>query len=293
MIPTSPTRPSLSRSATDALGASVYGPLAYSGFGVRKPSLPAAVQLPQSVRDAVAEPIPKEYHFELELNTVKQWNQLQNRKYAEAEAEKKRLAAEEEAEARRKEEAERRRVEADRKREAAETEAAIERVANAEREAQRREEEALEAARQEMEENQKAASLAVLAAEEEGRRLEAESKRLRDLALQDKQQAKDPPPYIPNASPPAYSAAPPSYSAAPPAYSAANPFNDGPAAAEAKGTPSPSPGPYSAMAFPPEHAPKLQQMLSHTGANMGVCRKYLEESNYDVNQAINRYWDSQ
>lgn len=262
--------------------------------------MPAAVQLPQSVRDAVAEPIPKEYDFELELSTVKQWNQLQNRKYAEAEAEKKRLAEEEEAEAKRKEEADRRRVEAERKREAAETEAAIERVAHAEREAKRQEERKLEALRQaelvrqrEMEENQKAASLAVLAAEEEGRRLEAESKRLRDLALQDKQQAKDPPPYIPTQSPPAYSAspAPPSYSAAPPAYSAANPFTDRFAAAEAKS--SPSPGPYNSMNFPPEHAPKLQQMLSHTGANMDVCRQYLQDSNYDVNQAINRYWDSQ
>ena len=146
---------------------------------MRKASLPAAVQLPQSVRDAVAEPIPKEYTFELETATVEQWNRLQNRKFAEAEAEAKRQAAEAEAEAQR-------------KREAAETEAAIERVVNAERDAQRREEEVLEAARQaemarkrEMEELQRSASLAVLAAEEEGRRLEAESKRMRELALQD------------------------------------------------------------------------------------------------------------
>ena len=192
MIPSSPERLSLSRSATDSIGASVYGPLARSGFGVRKASLPAAVQLPQSVRDAVAEPIPKEYTFELETATVEQWNRLQNRKFAEAEAEAKRQAAEAEAEAQRKEAAEIRRQESQRKREAAEAEAAIERVANAERDAQRREQEALEAARQaemarkrEMEELQRSASLAVLAAEEEGRRLEAESKRMRELALQD------------------------------------------------------------------------------------------------------------
>ena len=192
MIPSSPDRLSLSRSATDSVGASVYGPLARSGFGVRKASLPAAVQLPQSVRDAVAEPIPKEYTFELETATVEQWNRLQNRKFAEAEAEAKRQAAEAEAEAQRKEAAELRRQESQRKREAAEAEAAIERVANAERDALRREEAEAEAARQaeiarrrEMEDLQKAASMAVLAAEEEGLRLEAESKRMRELALQD------------------------------------------------------------------------------------------------------------
>ena len=41
-----------------------------------------------------------------------------------------------------------------------------------------------------------------------------------------------------------------------------------------------------------QHAPKLDQLLSHTGASMEVCKKYLRESNYDVNLAINKYWDA-
>lgn len=306
MIPTSPQRPSFTRSPTDALGASLYGPLAYSSFGLRQAALPDAVSLPQSVNDAVAEPIPDEYDFALETVTVEQWNRLQNRKFAEAKEEEQRLKAEaerKEAERVRRQESEWKAAEA---REAAEAEAAIQAIENAERDARRREAERVEAARREMEENQKAASLAVAAAEEEGRRLEAEAKRMREEKESHLQAKSAPPSYHPSGrgsgGPPAYSAAgPPPYIAAgrgqPPAYSAANPFNDppaglhgGPAAAVAEAKS--SPGPYDAMNFPPEHAPKLQQMLSHTGADMEVCRTYLQDANYDVNQAINKYWDS-
>lgn len=219
-----PPQTRLQSSVSSVVGTSTYGPLVLSNFQAHRAELPAGVDLPASVAEAIAVQLPPEHDFSLELDVAEQWNRLQNRKYSEQAAQAK--------------------------------------LEEAEREAKAKDD---------------ATRAAVQAAEEEGRRIaeeKAELAKLEELGAKMDGLLTSPAVAVAKATPPANP---------PPSYSSANPFNEAPA--EAKGS--------DQAAIAPEHAPKLDQMLSLTGATADVCIRYLQTANFDLDLAVNSYWDAQ